>query len=51
MFRCKKSLFVFLLPGLLGVMIFYIIPFIGGIGYSLTRPSQILCKPPKQGVK
>ena len=36
MFRCKKSLFVFLLPGLLGVMIFYIIPFIGGIGYSLT---------------
>ena len=36
MFHRKKSLWRFLLPGLLGLLIFYLIPFVGGIYYSLT---------------
>ncbi len=39
MFKKKKSLWLFLLPGLLGLMIFYVIPFFGGIWYSLTDGS------------
>ena len=30
MFHRKKSLWLFLLPGLLGLLIFYLIPFVGG---------------------
>ena len=36
MFIRKKSVWLFLAPGLLGLMLFYVIPFIGGIYYSLT---------------
>ena len=36
MFYRKKSLWLFLLPGLLGLMVFYLVPFVGGIYYSLT---------------
>ncbi|NLM86632.1 MAG: sugar ABC transporter permease [Clostridiales bacterium] len=36
MFVKKKSLWLFLLPGLLGLMVFHLVPFIGGIYYSLT---------------
>ena len=36
MFHRKKSLWLFLLPGLLGLMLFYVVPFAGGIYYSLT---------------
>lgn len=36
MFYRKKSLWLFLLPGLAGLMVFYLVPFIGGIYYSLT---------------
>lgn len=36
MFTKKKSLWLFLLPGLLGMMVFYFVPFVGGIYYSLT---------------
>ena len=32
----KKSVWLFLAPGLLGLMLFYVVPFIGGIYYSLT---------------
>ena len=32
----KKSVWLFLLPGLLGLMVFYVVPFFGGIYYSLT---------------
>ncbi len=32
----KKSVWLFLLPGLAGLMLFYVVPFIGGIWYSLT---------------
>ena len=32
----KKSVWLFLAPELLGLMLFYVIPFIGGIYYSLT---------------
>jgi len=39
MFRKKKSLWLFLLPGLLGLMVFYVIPFLGGIYFSLTDGS------------
>lgn len=40
MFRNTKSYLVFLLPGLLGLLIFYIFPFFGGIYYSLTDGSS-----------
>ena len=36
MFTRKKSVWLFLLPGALGLMLFYIVPFFGGIYYSLT---------------
>lgn len=36
MFHRKKSLLLFLLPGLLSVMLFYIVPFLGGLAYSFT---------------
>ncbi len=36
MFTKKKSVWLFLLPGLAGLMLFYVVPFIGGIWYSLT---------------
>ena len=36
MFHRKKSLWLFLLPGLIGLMIFYVIPFFGGIYFSMT---------------
>lgn len=39
MFTKKKSLWLFLLPGLAGLMLFYVVPFIGGIWYSLTDGS------------
>lgn len=39
MFERKKSVWLFLLPGLLMLMIFYIIPFFSGIGYSLMDGS------------
>lgn len=39
MFNHKKSVWLFLLPGGLGLMFFYIVPFIGGVYYSLTDGS------------
>ena len=39
MFTRKKSVWLFLLPGGLGLMLFYIVPFFGGIYYSLTDGS------------
>lgn len=39
MFKKKKSVWLFLLPGLLGLMLFYVVPFLGGIWYSLTDGS------------
>lgn len=39
MFRKKKSVWLFLLPGLLGILLFYVVPFFGGIWYSLTDGS------------
>ena len=36
MFTKKKSVWLFLLPGIAGLMLFYVVPFIGGIWYSLT---------------
>ena len=36
MFQHRKSLWLFLLPGLAGVMVFYIVPFIRGMYYSFT---------------
>jgi multiple sugar transport system permease protein len=32
----KKSVWLFLLPGLIGLLLFYVVPFFGGIYYSLT---------------
>ena len=40
MFRKNKSLVLFLLPGLLLLMIFYVIPFFSGISYSVTDGSK-----------
>ena len=36
MFAKKRSLWLFLLPGLMGLMVFHLVPFIGGIYFSLT---------------
>lgn len=36
MFERKKSLMLFLLPGLAGVLLFYAVPFLGGMAYSFT---------------
>ena len=39
MFEKKKSVLLFLLPGLCMLLIFYVIPFFSGIGYSLMDGS------------
>lgn len=39
MFKRKKIVILFLLPGLLGLLLFYIVPFFGGIYYSVTDGS------------
>lgn len=39
MFEKKKTMWLFLLPGLAGLMVFYVLPFFGGIWYSLTDGS------------
>ena len=39
MFTRKKSLYLFLLPPMLGLLLFYIVPFFGGIYYSVTDGS------------
>ena len=39
MFTHKKSVWLFLLPGGLGLLFFYIVPFFGGVYYSLTDGS------------
>ncbi|MDD6884953.1 MAG: sugar ABC transporter permease [Eubacteriales bacterium] len=39
MFVKKKSVWLFLLPGLAGLMLFYVVPFFGGIWYSVTDGS------------
>lgn len=39
MFKHKKSVLLFLLPGGVGLLLFYIIPFFGGVYYSLTDGS------------
>ncbi len=39
MFNRKRSVLPFLLPGLIGLFVFYIIPFLGGIYYSFTDGS------------
>ena len=36
MFTKKKSLWLFLLPGLAGLMLFHLVPFLGGIYFSMT---------------
>lgn len=36
MFQKKKSLWFFLMPGLIGLILFYLAPLLGGIYYSLT---------------
>ena len=35
MFQRKKIVYILLLPGMIGIMAFYIVPFFGGIYYSL----------------
>lgn len=39
MFSRKKSLWLFLLPPLIGLLLFYVLPFLGGIYYSVTDGS------------
>lgn len=39
MFKKKKSVLLFLLPGLMGLLLFYVAPFFGGIWYSVTDGS------------
>ncbi len=39
MFHKKKVVFLFLLPGMAGILLFYVAPFIGGIYYSLMDGS------------
>ncbi len=39
MYTRKRQVLPFLLPGLAGVLLFYVIPFFGGIWYSLTDGS------------
>ena len=39
MFEKKKSVLFFLLPGFLMLLVFYIVPFVSGIGHSLTDGS------------
>ena len=39
MYRKKRQVLPFLLPGLVGLLLFYVAPFFGGIWYSLTDGS------------
>ena len=39
LFERKRSALPFLLPGLIGLFVFYIVPFVGGIYYSVTDGS------------
>ena len=39
MYKKSKALWLFLLPPLLGLLVFYVVPFISGIYYSLTDGS------------
>ena len=39
MFTRKRAVLIYLLPGLLGLTLFYIVPFVGGVWYSLTDGS------------
>ena len=39
MFRSRKMVWLIMLPGLLGLTVFYVLPFFGGIWYSLTDGS------------
>ena len=39
MFVKKKSVLLFLLPGLAFLLVFYVVPFVGGVRYSLTDGS------------
>ena len=39
MYTRKRHVLPFLLPGLIGILLFYIVPFIGGIWYSVTDGS------------
>ena len=39
MYTKKRLVLPFLLPGLLGILMFYVVPFFGGIWYSLTDGS------------
>lgn len=39
MFKRKRLVLLYLLPGLMGLMVFYLIPFGGGVYYSLTDGS------------
>ena len=41
MFVKKKSVWLFLLPGMVLLAVFYIVPFIGGVRYSLTDGSYL----------
>lgn len=40
MFRKKKSVMLFLIPGLTFLLLFYLIPFIGGFRYSFTNGAK-----------
>lgn len=40
MFRKQKALFLFLMPGIVLLLIFYVIPFFSGISYSVTDGSR-----------
>ena len=39
MYRKARLVWPFLLPGLAGILLFYVLPFFGGIWYSLTDGS------------
>ena len=39
MFHRKKIVWLLLLPGMLGILVFYVVPFFGGIFYSVTDGS------------
>lgn len=39
MFQRKKSVWLFLFPGLVGLLAFYVVPFFGGIYFSMTDGS------------
>ncbi|MBR4442073.1 MAG: sugar ABC transporter permease, partial [Clostridia bacterium] len=39
MYTRKRYVLPFLLPGFAGILLFYIVPFIGGIWYSVTDGS------------